>query len=375
MISAGCASRCSSCLDARGGEVTARAGPPLSAASICYSTTPVASGFYGCSPASSPSTTAEIDRCCAALTTAEGAAERAAAERALRQALTRRGSRCCASSTRSPEGVKFLVDLRAELLELVGTTRCSPDSSSISSELLASWFDVGFLEIRQITWDSPASLLEKLALRGGARDPRLDRSQEPARRRPPLLRVLAPAHAGRAADLRRGRAGRRDVGRDALAARQARTAAIRRSDRTRSSTRSPTVRRDSPGSASATRDQARGRCLGQGPAAAQGVPRPCRRCRGFALARSPDRGGARRPAAAGGAHRDRGARRRHRRTRSRGPARPRRPECRAAARRRAARAAVAPVCTLSAARAGAVGAGARPGCAFSPEQRRARRAA
>jgi len=28
--------------------------------------------------------------------------------------------------------------------------------------LLASWFDVGFLELRRITWDSPASLLEKL---------------------------------------------------------------------------------------------------------------------------------------------------------------------------------------------------------------------
>jgi malonyl-CoA decarboxylase len=29
--------------------------------------------------------------------------------------------------------------------------------------LLAAWFDVGFLELRRVTWDSPASLLEKLA--------------------------------------------------------------------------------------------------------------------------------------------------------------------------------------------------------------------
>jgi malonyl-CoA decarboxylase len=28
--------------------------------------------------------------------------------------------------------------------------------------LLVSWFDVGFLELRRITWDSPASLLEKM---------------------------------------------------------------------------------------------------------------------------------------------------------------------------------------------------------------------
>ena len=28
--------------------------------------------------------------------------------------------------------------------------------------MLKNWFDVGFLELRRITWDSPASLLEKL---------------------------------------------------------------------------------------------------------------------------------------------------------------------------------------------------------------------
>ena len=44
-------------------------------------------------------------------------------------------------------------------------------------------------------------------LRGGARDPLLARPEEPARFRPPLLRLLPSAHAGRAADLRRGGAG------------------------------------------------------------------------------------------------------------------------------------------------------------------------
>ena len=29
-------------------------------------------------------------------------------------------------------------------------------------ELLANWFDIGFLELKRITWDSPAALLEKL---------------------------------------------------------------------------------------------------------------------------------------------------------------------------------------------------------------------
>ena len=55
-------------------------------------------------------------------------------------------------------------------------------------------------------------------LRGGARDPLLARSQEPAGFRPPLLCVLSSAHAGRAADLRRGGAGEGAGGQRAEAA-------------------------------------------------------------------------------------------------------------------------------------------------------------
>jgi malonyl-CoA decarboxylase len=61
-----------------------------------------------------------------------------------------------------PEGVKFLVDLRAEVLRYV---REIPDIEVIDEELyalLGSWFDVGNLELSRITWSSPAVLLEKL---------------------------------------------------------------------------------------------------------------------------------------------------------------------------------------------------------------------
>ncbi len=61
-----------------------------------------------------------------------------------------------------PEGVKFLVDMRAELMTLA---KADPALASLEldlKDLLASWFDIGFLEVRRITWDSPASLLEKL---------------------------------------------------------------------------------------------------------------------------------------------------------------------------------------------------------------------
>jgi malonyl-CoA decarboxylase len=58
--------------------------------------------------------------------------------------------------------VKFLVGLRADLLEFMAG---EPSLESLDNELrqlLATWFDVGFLECRHITWESPAALLEKL---------------------------------------------------------------------------------------------------------------------------------------------------------------------------------------------------------------------
>ncbi|HKJ04440.1 MAG TPA: malonyl-CoA decarboxylase [Geopsychrobacteraceae bacterium] len=61
-----------------------------------------------------------------------------------------------------PQGIKFLVDLRKDLLAF-----CKKDARLIPLDreirrLLATWFDVGLLELRQIDWQSPAALLEKL---------------------------------------------------------------------------------------------------------------------------------------------------------------------------------------------------------------------
>jgi malonyl-CoA decarboxylase len=59
-------------------------------------------------------------------------------------------------------GLRFLVDLRADLLDALPA---HPDLAPLETDLealLSSWFDVGLLEMRQLTWHSPASLLEKL---------------------------------------------------------------------------------------------------------------------------------------------------------------------------------------------------------------------
>lgn len=61
-----------------------------------------------------------------------------------------------------PEGVKFLVDLRADLLQLSNGDPYLRGLDHDLRDLLSSWFDPGFLDMVRITWDSPAALLEKL---------------------------------------------------------------------------------------------------------------------------------------------------------------------------------------------------------------------
>jgi malonyl-CoA decarboxylase len=61
-----------------------------------------------------------------------------------------------------PQGIKFLVDLRADLLALLTSQPKLAFLDHDLKSLLATWFDVGFLSVERITWQSPAALLEKL---------------------------------------------------------------------------------------------------------------------------------------------------------------------------------------------------------------------
>ncbi|MDD5248745.1 MAG: malonyl-CoA decarboxylase [Rhodocyclaceae bacterium] len=84
------------------------------------------------------------------------------AETGLRAAMRSRRIRILTQFNALPQGVKFLVDLRADLLRYLDD---DPELAALDRELearLTAWFDVGFLELRRITWNSPAVLLEKL---------------------------------------------------------------------------------------------------------------------------------------------------------------------------------------------------------------------
>lgn len=90
------------------------------------------------------------------------AADRRRAETRLRLAVASPRIRILKQFNLLHEGVKFLVDLRADLLRFL---RQAPHLEPLDEELfslLGSWFDLGNLELRRITWSSPAALLEKL---------------------------------------------------------------------------------------------------------------------------------------------------------------------------------------------------------------------
>lgn len=74
------------------------------------------------------------------------------------------GARLFKRFNAQPQGLRFLVELRADMLrwrkQVAGLQALDKDLEG----LLSAWFDVGLLELRPLTWDSPASLLEKLIL-------------------------------------------------------------------------------------------------------------------------------------------------------------------------------------------------------------------
>ncbi len=82
---------------------------------------------------------------------------------ALRAAVEPPATRLFRQFNSLPAGIKFLVDLRADLLRLSGENASLRRLEHDLRDLLGSWFDIGFLDLERITWDAPASLLERLA--------------------------------------------------------------------------------------------------------------------------------------------------------------------------------------------------------------------
>jgi malonyl-CoA decarboxylase len=149
-----------SCLDGRGGEVTARARAADLGRTYLSLDAHGREWFLQLLARDFDVDHAAVDRCCAAL--AAAGAERATAERALREALEPPRITLLRQFNALPEGVKFLVDRRAELIDLGRHDPLLRGLEEDLKRLLANWFDIGFLELKRIAWESSAALLEKL---------------------------------------------------------------------------------------------------------------------------------------------------------------------------------------------------------------------
>lgn len=151
------------CLEARGGEVSARArAAALGQAYLALDETGrerflrVLATDFDLAPEAA-------EEALAALKSAESPDDRRQARATLRKALEPPRLKILRQFSSLPQGVKILVNLRAELMPLA---RKDPLFAALDDDLkalLATWFDVSFLELRRITWDSASgALLEKL---------------------------------------------------------------------------------------------------------------------------------------------------------------------------------------------------------------------
>jgi malonyl-CoA decarboxylase len=104
----------------------------------------------------------ELETAIVAIQAAANDAELSRAEARLRIALNAPRAKFFTQFNLLPEGVKFLVDLRADLLAALPQAPALEVLKVELDGLLESWFDPGFLELRRITWYSPALVLEKL---------------------------------------------------------------------------------------------------------------------------------------------------------------------------------------------------------------------
>ena len=150
------------CLDATGGEVSAR----KRAAELGYaylSLTENGRKKFLTILATKFGTNRElINEAMQDLSQSEGSDSLFLAEQKLRDSLEAPRVTLLRQFNALPEGVKFLVDIRKELISWAKDEIMLKGLASDLKALLTSWFDVGFLELKQITWNAPAALLEKL---------------------------------------------------------------------------------------------------------------------------------------------------------------------------------------------------------------------
>ncbi len=93
---------------------------------------------------------------------AVGTPEEAVAEVNYRRATVSPRRRILQRFSVYPGGIQFRVDMRGEMQPCLKQDKRLLALDVEMEYMFSTWFDVGFLDLRRISWDSPASLIEKL---------------------------------------------------------------------------------------------------------------------------------------------------------------------------------------------------------------------
>jgi malonyl-CoA decarboxylase len=93
---------------------------------------------------------------------AVGTIDEAVAEVRYRQATVSPRRRLLQRFSALPEGIRFLVDMRSAMIPFLKSDQRLHALDVEMEYMFSTWFEVGFLQLRRLSWDSPASLIEKL---------------------------------------------------------------------------------------------------------------------------------------------------------------------------------------------------------------------
>lgn len=151
------------CLNPKGGELTARRNTVGLGGTYLSLSEQGKKHFFALLAKEFDIDREKLSQAMQAVADADDTGKRITAEKELREALISPRMKILRQFNALPEGIKFLVDMRADLLRIAGkrNTELLPLSEDLRT-LLAAWFDVGLLDMQEITWDSSAALLEKL---------------------------------------------------------------------------------------------------------------------------------------------------------------------------------------------------------------------
>lgn len=150
------------CLNPKGGEITARAQTLELGKTYLSLTETGKAKFLRMLAEDFDLDRSKLTKCMEALLHAKSKNDRLTLENDLREALVTPRSIILRQFNTLPDGFKFLVDLRADLMPLTNKDAVLKGLEYDLKNILCSWFDIGLLDLVEITWESPAAILEKL---------------------------------------------------------------------------------------------------------------------------------------------------------------------------------------------------------------------